>query len=54
MLHIMDYAERDDFNNNFLRVFAFSAIIFVLSGFLLWLLSSRWMQKRRARRMKHV
>jgi len=50
MLHIMDYDERDDFNNNFLRVFAFSGVLFVLSGFILWLLSSRWMQKRRAHR----
>ncbi len=49
MLHIMDYDERDNFNNNLLRIFAFSAVLFVLSGFTLWLLSSKWMQKRRAR-----
>ncbi|MBE9548637.1 MAG: PepSY domain-containing protein [Proteobacteria bacterium] len=51
MLHIMDYDERDDFNNNFLRVFAFSGILFVISGFVLWLLSTRFMQKRRNRRI---
>lgn len=50
MLHIMDYDERSDFNNNFLRVFAFSSIFFVISGFALWLISSQWMRNRRLRK----
>lgn len=32
MLHIMDYDERDDFNNPLLMVFALSAALFTLSG----------------------
>ncbi len=51
MLHIMDYDERSDFNNNLLRIFAFSALLFVISGFVLWVLSSQWLRKRRTRKM---
>lgn len=35
MLHIMDYDERDDFNNPLLISFAASSLIFTLSGFVL-------------------
>lgn len=51
MLHIMDYDERSDFNNNLLRIFAFSALLFVISGFVLWVLSSQWLRKRRTKKM---
>lgn len=38
MLHIMDYGEREDFNNPLLIAFAASALAFVFSGLLmLWL-----------------
>lgn len=50
MLHIMDYDDRSDFNNNFLRVFALSTVFFVISGFALWLISSQWMRNRRLRK----
>lgn len=51
MLHIMDYDERSDFNNNLLRIFAISALLFVISGFALWVLSSQWLRKRRTKKM---
>ncbi|WP_440873730.1 hypothetical protein [Thalassotalea sp. PLHSN55] len=35
MLHIMDYDEREDFNNPLLITFAFSALLFSLSGIIL-------------------
>ncbi|MCF6225795.1 MAG: PepSY domain-containing protein [Xanthomonadales bacterium] len=52
MLHIMDYDDRSDFNNNLLRVFALSTVFFVISGFALWLVSSQWMRNRRLRKAK--
>lgn len=41
MLHIMDYDNRDDFNHGFLTLMASLALITVLSGFLLWLVTTR-------------
>ncbi len=41
MLHIMDYDERDDFNNLLLQSFAISSLFFVVSGFWLFLYSFR-------------
>ncbi len=41
MLHTMDYENRDDFNNSLLRVFSLFALLFVLSGFVLFYLSRR-------------
>lgn len=35
MLHIMDYEEREDFNNPLVKTFSASTLLFVLSGFLL-------------------
>lgn len=40
MTHTMDYEGRDDFNNTILRVFSLLGLITVLSGFLLWYLTS--------------
>lgn len=41
MLHTMDYAERDHFNNLLLRVFSIFGLITLLSGFLLFFLTSK-------------
>lgn len=42
MLHTMDFVARDDFNNALLRAFSVLGLVTVLSGFLLFLLTSRW------------
>ncbi|UII78080.1 PepSY domain-containing protein [Flagellimonas sp. CMM7] len=41
MLHTMDYQERDNFNNLLLRAFALFGLVTILSGFSLYLLTSR-------------
>ena len=41
MLHIMDYEDRDDFNNLLLQSFAVSSLLFVISGLWLFLYSFR-------------
>jgi uncharacterized iron-regulated membrane protein len=41
MTHIMDYDGRENFNNWPLRIFSLMGLITVLSGFLLWFVSSR-------------
>lgn len=49
MTHTMDYEGRDDFNNLVLRIFSLLGFITVMSGFILWYVSSpsvRNMQKR--------
>jgi len=48
MLHIMDYGDRDDFNNPLLVFFAFSASIFSLTG--ISLLVHRFLLRPRPRR----
>lgn len=45
MTHTMDYDTRDDFNNTLLRAFSLLGLITVLSGFLLWFISSPRMIK---------
>ncbi len=49
MTHTMDYQTRDDFNTTLLRSFSLLGLITVLSGFLLWFISSptvrRWWRK---------
>lgn len=40
MTHTMDYEGRDDFNTTVLRAFSLMGLITVLSGFLLWYISS--------------
>lgn len=40
MTHTMDYEGRDDFNNLILRIFSVLGLITVLSGFVLWYISS--------------
>lgn len=45
MTHTMDFEGRDDFNNLLLRSFSLLGLITVLSGFLLWFISSPTMRK---------
>ena len=45
MTHTMDYEGRDDFNNMLLRSFSILGLITVLSGFLLWYISSPTVRK---------
>lgn len=45
MLHTMDYDGRDNINNYFLRGFSILGIITILSGFLLFFVSSRFFRK---------
>lgn len=45
MTHTMDYDTRDDFNTTVLRAFSLLGLITVLSGFVLWFISSRRMIK---------
>jgi uncharacterized iron-regulated membrane protein len=45
MLHTMDYKERDNLNNILLRTFSIFGLITVLSGFLLYFVSSRTLKK---------
>ncbi|WP_445735678.1 PepSY domain-containing protein [Mariniflexile sp.] len=45
MTHTMDYEGRDNFNNTLLRIFSVLGLITVLSGFLLWYISSPSVRK---------
>lgn len=45
MTHTMDYQSRDNFNNIILRTFSLLGLITVLSGFLLWYVSSPTVRK---------
>lgn len=45
MTHTMDYQGRDDFNTIVLRTFSLLGLITVLSGFLLWYISSPTVRK---------
>lgn len=47
MTHTMDYEGRDNFNNLILRSFSLLGLITVLSGFLLWFISSPTVRKIR-------
>ena len=49
MTHTMDYQGRDDFNTTVLRAFSLSGLITVLSGFVLWGVSSPSLRKWRRR-----
>jgi hypothetical protein len=40
MTHTMDYEGRDDFNNTILRIFSLLGLITVISGFVLWYITS--------------
>lgn len=45
MTHTMDYEGRDNLNNILLRIFSFLGLITVMSGFLLWYISSPSVRK---------
>ncbi|KAB8152700.1 hypothetical protein EZY14_012830 [Kordia sp. TARA_039_SRF] len=45
MTHTMDYEGRDNFNTTVLRIFSLLGLITVLSGFLLWYISSPSIRK---------
>jgi len=47
MMHTMDYDTRDNFNTIVLRAFSLLGLITVLSGFLLWFISSPTVRKIR-------
>lgn len=49
MLHVMDYDSRDDINNWILRIFSLLGICSILSGFLLFIVSSRSIRKIKKR-----
>jgi hypothetical protein len=45
MMHIMDFNERENFNNTFLKGFSILSLLTILSGFLLFYQSSRTIRK---------
>ncbi len=45
MFHIMDYKARDDINNMILRLMSILGVVTVLSGFLLWGVTSRVLRR---------
>jgi hypothetical protein len=45
MFHTMDYAGRDDFNNWLLKILSTFGLLTVLSGFILYVVSSRTLKK---------
>lgn len=45
MFHTMDYAGRDNFNNWLLRIFSVFGLLTVISGFTLYIISSRTIKK---------
>jgi len=46
-LHIMDYVDRDDFHNIWLKIFSVLAIVTSLSGIVLFVITSAWWSRRR-------
>lgn len=48
MLHTMDYEGRDNFGNLLLRIFSIFGLVTVLSGFVLFFISSKFLRKRKA------
>jgi hypothetical protein len=45
MFHTMDYESRDDFNNWLLKIFSMLGLVTVLSGFILFFVSSQTLKK---------
>jgi hypothetical protein len=46
MLHTMDYESRDEIGNVLLRIFSIFGLITILSGFSLYIISSRWWRRK--------
>jgi len=47
MFHIMDYRTRDNFNHLLLQSFSLFGLLTVLSGFVLWAVTSPTLRGRR-------
>ena len=45
MTHTMDYKTRDDFNNKLIRIFSLMGLFTVMSGFILWGITSKTLKK---------
>ena len=45
MTHTMDYETRDDFNNKLIRIFSLMGLFTVMSGFILWGITSKTLKK---------
>lgn len=45
MMHTMDYQSRDNIGNLMLRIFSIFGLVTVLSGFMLYAVSARWLKK---------
>ena len=54
MTHTMDYNTRDDFNTTLLRIFSLLGLVTVLSGFILWYISSPTIRGWRRKKSKAV
>jgi hypothetical protein len=50
MTHTMDYNTRDDFNTTLLRAFSLMGLITVLSGFVLWYISSPTLRRLKGKK----
>lgn len=49
MLHTMDYQSRDNIGNILLRAFSIFGLVTVLSGFMLYAVSARWLKRGKRR-----
>jgi len=49
MLHTMDYSTRDDFGNILLKTFSILGLATIFSGFILFIMSSPSLKKRKNR-----
>ena len=47
MLHILDFKERDNFNNWLLRIISLMGMATVVSGYALWILTTPWLRGRK-------
>ena len=54
MTHTMDYNTRDNFNTTLLRTFSLMGLVTVLSGFVLWYISSPTLRAWRRKKSKAV
>lgn len=52
MMHTMDYEGRDNFANTLLRIFSIFGLVTVLSGFVLFFISSKWGKQRVTKSVK--
>lgn len=50
MLHILDFRERENFNNWLLRVLSLLSLITIATGYILWLMTTPMLRRRRGDR----